>query len=111
MSPRILKLHHPTGHPYWQKDEFKVELPDGQMINPYDHIRDRFGGYRLYHDKVGVWAQYCCASSGSGKYDHTGVPPVLLVNVSAYDKIEYVGQPLVMSNELTNDLSENKMKI
>jgi hypothetical protein len=29
---KILKLHHPTGHPYWQADEYKIEMPDGCYV-------------------------------------------------------------------------------
>lgn len=104
---KTLKLHHPTGHPYWQKDEYDIELPNGEMIYPEKHIEDNYGGFRVYWDDKGVWVQICLSSSGGGKRDRQGVPPTLLVSSEDYDNIEFVGEPLTISGELSNDLAEN----
>ena len=107
---RILKLHHPTGHPYWKKDEYKVELPNGEKINPENHIKDNYGGYRIYWDEKGIWVQICSKGSGYGKKDRTGMPPILLVSSIEYDKIEFVGKELIMSETLKQELAENLNK-
>jgi hypothetical protein len=102
---RTLKLHHPTGHPYWKKDEYQIELPNGQRINPERHIEDNYGGYRVYWNDEGVWVQICASGSGYGKKDRTGHPPKLLVERLEYDNIEFVGEELVMSKNLIDDIS------
>jgi len=104
---RILKLHHPTGHPYWQKDEYQIELPNGEKINPSNHIQDNYGGYRVYWDEKGIWVQICASGSGYGKVDRKHIQPKLLVSSNDYDKIEFVGNKLEMSETLKADLAEN----
>lgn len=105
---RILKLHHPKGHPYWQQGEYKIQLPDGTLINPANHITDTHGGYRVYWDESGVWVQICAAGSGFGKVDRPHIPPILLVNKSEYDQIELVGKPLKMAESLLNEINESE---
>jgi len=104
---KILKLHHPTGHLYWQKDEYEIELPNGKFINPLEHIKDNCGGYRVYWDNTGVWVQICASGSGYGKVDRTDIPPKLLVSSSEYDKIEFAGNPIEVSEELRNKFLAN----
>lgn len=104
---RILKLHHPQGHPYWQKDEYQIELPSGERINPVDYIADNYGGYRVYWNDSGVWVQICASGSGYGKVDRSNCPPKLLVSRSQYDCIEFVGVKKEMSQTLLSDLAEN----
>jgi hypothetical protein len=104
---RTLKLHHPTGHPYWQQDEYQIELPNGKRINPAHHIEDTYGGYRVYWNNEGVWVQICASGSGYGKKDRTGHPPKLLVERSEYDNIEFVGNAKPISETLSQDLAEN----
>ncbi len=104
---RVLKLHHPTGHPYWNQGEFKVQLPNGKFLVPTDFIGEAFGGYRIYLDSQGVWIQKCASGSGYGKRDMKHVPPKLMVPVNQYDKIEYVGKELVMSATLQRDITDN----
>lgn len=109
MENRILKLHNPTGHPYWNRDEYKVELPNGEMLQ-IDHLYYDGGGYRIYESKEGVYLQPCICGSGYGKVDWEGMPVVLIVLKREYDKIEYVGSPLVMSEELKSDLKDNQIE-
>lgn len=104
---RVVKLHHPTGHPYWQRDEYQIELPNGEKINPGNHIQDNYGGYRVFWDEKGIWVQICASGSGYGKVDRKDIAPKLLVSSSDYDKIDFVGQKLEMSDALKADLSEN----
>jgi len=106
---KILKLHHPKGHPYWDKDEYNIELPDGKFIYPAKSLSDNFGGFRVYWNNKGVWVQKCASGSGYGKIDIKDEPPILLVDIKDYDKIEFVGHPLVMSDELKNDLQTNEI--
>lgn len=106
---KILKLHHPTGHPYWQKDEYKIELPNGEMINPANHIKDNYGGYRVYWNEKGVWVQICSCGSGYGKKDRSNSLPKLLVAKNEYDKIEFVGKELKMSETLKYDILESQL--
>lgn len=107
---RVLKLHHPTGHPYWQADEYTIELPNGQMIYPEQHLSDNLGGYRVFWNSKGVFVQQCSIGSGYGKVNRTGVPPKLLVSGDQYDAINFVGTPLEMSRNLRNDLAENRIQ-
>jgi hypothetical protein len=50
----------------------------------------------------------CGASSGTGKNDYK--EPFLIIDNSQYDDIEFVGEPLVISENLMNDLSENEIE-
>jgi len=37
---RTIKLHHPTGHPYWNEKQFSIEMPNGEMfdLTPYHTV-------------------------------------------------------------------------
>ena len=104
---RILKLHEPQGHPYWQAGEYGVELPDGSFVRPMDYMTDNYGGYRIYWNEKGVWLQQCSSGSGYGKVDRSNCPPRLVVSSNAYDKIEFVGDKKEMSDTLKQDLRES----
>lgn len=108
---RILKLHHPTGHPYWQKNEFKVELPDGKFVDLF-LLHDSPGatGYEIYVEAGDVYFHECHCSSGGGKQRIKTLEPILVVSKNDYDILEYVGEELVMSAELLSDLKENQLK-
>lgn len=103
---RVLTLHHPIGHPYWDKDEYQIEMPSGDRINPADCFEDNYGGYRVYWNDKGVWVQKCACGSGYGKVDRHDVNPVLLVSSSLYDKIEFAGAELTLSPKLKKSLAE-----
>jgi hypothetical protein len=81
-------------------EEYKIELPDGTMIDPKDHIQDRSCGYKVYWNEAGVYAHLCHSGGGYGKLLSDNDPPVLLVKREDYDEIELVGEPLVMSDPL-----------
>lgn len=104
---RILKLHHPTGHPYWQKNEFKVELPNGSFIKllPLFGRYGNLGGYEIYLQDGNVYFVECGSSSGGGKNRYG--QPKKIVDRSEYDKIEYIGKPLEISACLRNDMRAN----
>jgi len=115
---RILKLHHPTGHPYWQADEYGIELPCGKMFNLNSVPNYKFPEYawsyinklkgqchRIINKPDGIYYQICGASSGGGKTNYKD--PFKIINRDLYDKVEVVGIPLIMSNELKDDISEN----
>jgi hypothetical protein len=114
-----IKLHHPTGHPYWNKEEFKIEMPDGSFFD-LDKIEDvpeyanyllgRFStaAHKIKISQHGICYQLCGASSGTGKKDYK--EPFLIIDNSQYDDIEFVGEPLVISENLMNDLSENEIQ-
>lgn len=108
---RILRLHHPTGHAYWGACEFKVELPDGTIYDKSKHYpKDWNDGHKIKVENGGIYYQQCYCSSGGGKREATDrYPPVLMVHASEYDKIEYVGTPLTMSEELKEDLAINQL--
>lgn len=108
---RTIKLHHPTGHPYWQKNEFKVELPNGEFLDllPFYDYDPKTTGYEIYVENGNVYFHECFCSSGGGKTKCRDLNPVLIVSKKDYDVLEYVGQELIMSAELKNDLKENEL--
>ena len=104
---RVLKMHNPTGHPYWQKNEYRVQKPNGEFIN-LSNLFDRngnHGGYEIYIENGDVFFVQCGSGSGYGKV--RGKNPIKIVARNEYDKIEYIGQQLEMSACLKNDLAEN----
>lgn len=107
---KILKLHNPTGHPYWQADEYGIELPDGTFYDKSQHHPGFGGGHKIKVQPDGIYYQQCYSSSGGGKTEATDrFPAVLIVSKNQYDKIEYVGAKLEMSETLKNDLIENNI--
>ena len=111
---RTIKLHHPTGHSYWNKNKFTIELPSGKMFDlmPYhSYIGTRFpvldDDYMIEVDSNGVYYQKMISSIGSGRVRVNGKPRILIIPSKEYDSIEYVGNPLVISNTLITDLIEN----
>lgn len=108
---RVLKLHHPTGHPYWNQGEFDVELPNGEMYDLSRHSQNFGHGYKIDIKEDGIYYVLHFVGSGYGKIPCTDgrFPPIKIVDSSEYDKIEYVGEELVISEELRNDLIENKI--
>jgi len=92
---RVLKLHHPTGHPYWNQGEFILELPDDSMLNPVTLLKDNYGGsYDVYVKNGDVMLQQCACGSGYGKVRMTEIDPIVLIKQDEYDQLEYVGEPL-----------------
>ena len=109
---RILKLHHPTGHPYWQRNHYKIEMPDGSFFSPKDFFfRHNLDHYAIeYFVKPdGIYIQLFHCSSGMGK---CGIDkPVLCIASDRYDEIIYAGKPLMSSRELAADLAENGLPL
>lgn len=103
---RVLKLHHPKGHPYWAKNEFKVELPNGRFIDttPLFNHNGNYGGYEIFEKEGNIYFVQCGSSSGFGKQRHKEIKKI--VDKSEYDILEYVGEELTMSKELINEVSE-----
>src|SRR3990167_8262489 len=90
---RILKLHHPTGHPYWKKDEYRIELPDGTFYGKSKHYPNFYGGHKVLIKDEGIFYQQCYSGGGFGKVDATDrFPPVLMVSKREYDNIIFVGK-------------------
>lgn len=105
---RTLKLHYPTGHPYWNKDEYKIELPDGTFYDKSKHYRNFGGGHRVLINEKGIFYQQCYSGSGYGKIDLTDkFPPVLMLSKNEYDNIEFIGINKEISENLKNDLAKN----
>lgn len=110
---RILKLHHPTGHPYWDKDEYEIELPDGTFYNKKQHAADWEVGTGCHFVVVkpdGIYYQQCFCSTGGGKKSNE-LPPVLMVPKSQYDAIVYIGEENRMGEDLISDLKENNLPL
>lgn len=106
-NARIIKLHHPNGHPYWQRNKFKIELESGAFINCNEHSKyqgDYGEEYEISVESDGIYVQYFTCSSGLGK-SACGEKHKLL-GTTDYEKIEYVGVPLVMSPGLLASISE-----
>lgn len=96
MKPRTLILHHPIGHPYWQDQEYRIQLPDGQFYDKSQHSPKEPHGapHKILIQDDGIYYQRCGASSGAGKTDYKD--PFIIIQKSEYDIIEFVGIPLVM---------------
>lgn len=105
-APRVLKLHEPTGHPYWNEGMHKVQMPEGDFVPVHLYKADDFSSsnYRIFHDEIGVWAQFYNCGSGYGR--SAAGCPVLIVPRSSYDRIEYVGVKKEMSQTLKDNLKE-----
>jgi len=93
----ILILHHPTGHPLWQKNQFKVQINETE-IDPLIFLNSNknvtaYSKYEITIGEHGIYVQYFHCSSGSG------ITPIsdkfLLLHKATYSKIEYVGIPLL----------------
>ncbi len=114
--PRVLKLHHPTGHAYWSAGEYGVQMPNGSFYNKRQHATDipayakddekYTSPHKIEERPDGIYYIPCACGSGFGKVE-SKVAAIKIVDASEYDKVEYVGAPLVISPELQNDLTEN----
>lgn len=99
---RIVTLHHPTGHPFWQQGQYRVQLPNGEFFNfQQPHLSKYFkcagfynNDYKVYVGDEGIYYQEYSSSSGCGR--NPWGDPILIVPKSDYDKIEYAGKPLVI---------------
>jgi hypothetical protein len=105
MEKNTVKLHHPTGHPFWQRNKFKVEF-DNKFIDCWQYSKHRQGEYEITVDDKGIYVQYFWCSSGGGK--RPDGKKHLLIDSKLYNKIEYIGKPLVMSKELIQDIEEQR---
>jgi len=103
---KIVKLHHPNGHAYWQKGEYKIELPNGQFVDLSKYSSHNLYSYEVFVDRDGIWFTDCAASSGTGKIRVD--KPILILSSAEYDKIEYVGEPLLIPETLKNDLATSQ---
>lgn len=116
---RTIKLHHPTGHPYWQEGEFKIEMPDGTFFNKQQFTDEVPGwansdyceSHRIILKDDGIYYQRCGASSGTGKTNYGD--PFRIIGSDQYDLVVYVGEPLVMSEKYSENsgLSKNEMEL
>lgn len=105
---RTLRLYHPKGHPYWNAGQFNIQLPDGTFYNKKQHNEDPESEFCDSHKIIvkqdGIYFQKCAASSGSGKTAYG--TQFKIVDSTNYDRIEFVGDPLVMSENLLNEIAE-----
>lgn len=107
---RVLKLIHPTGHPYWQAGEFQIIMPDGNKYPMHEHQQNFAHGYKIEVRPDGIYYVLHFCSSGGGKVPcpvDGRYPPLKIIASSEYDKIEYVGEQLKLSDTLKADLAEN----
>jgi hypothetical protein len=103
-----IKLHHPTGHPYWQQNQFQIQINEN-FIDPYIFLHDSkkqaCSKYEIFIGEHGIYVQYFHCSSG------TGIKPIsevfLLVLKETYLKIEYVGTPLIPSGGAFYTINKN----
>lgn len=106
-----IKAHYPQGHPYWQKNEYRIEV-DGEFINhhkfnrhysntnPYWHYAN---SYEITFKSDGIYVHYCSCSSGCGKNKISDEFLLLRCNPS---DIEFVGEPLEINPSLMNEIKE-----
>lgn len=115
---RVLKLHHPTGHALWNRGEYDVELPGGKFILIAGLLKYNNGHEIWVADNGDVMLAECNCSSGGGKVryykpsdpwakDYEWAKPRVIVARADYDRLEYVGTPLEMSEALKQDLINN----
>lgn len=105
---RTVKLYHPGGHPFWQSDEYRVQKPDGSVIDVRGLMK--YGmGYKVYIRDGNIYFRECACGSGYGKKFMDHVPEILLIKKEDYDTIEYIGAQNEYGAELLNDLSENNI--
>lgn len=99
---REIRLHYPTGHPYWQKNEFKVEV-DGTFIDVFKFNKKYYiKSYEIFIEQDGVYVHYCACGSGFGKFPIS--EKFLLVKCKLSD-ITLVGEPLEIPNELRREIN------
>lgn len=106
--PGLLKLFHPKGHAYWNRNEFKVLKDTGEFVYPWKFSKYHGQNGEAFEIKVkaeGIFVQYYLCSSGLGKHPYG--EEHLLVDSSEYDEIEYIGQPLEMCDTLKKDIEDN----
>lgn len=81
-------------------------MPDGTFLDFIENVgQTQTWAYKITVEKEGIIYQRYACGSGYGK-----VPSgekKLLIRVSDYDNIEYVGKPLEISRELASDVAAN----
>jgi hypothetical protein len=103
---RTLKLHHPTGHPYWAKNEYSVQMPNGNFLDltPFFDRNGNYGGYEIFIKNGNVFFVQCDCGSGKGKVRLREVKKI--VDKTEYDKIEFAGSELTIPESLKVELAE-----
>lgn len=100
-----IKAHHPQGHPYWQKNEYRIEVDgkflDHQKFNP--NVKTRGESYEINFKSDGIYVFYCACGSGYGKIKNSD--EFLLLECNPKD-IEFVGEPLEINPSLMNEINE-----
>jgi len=106
---RILKMIYPTGHPYWNEGEFNIIMPNGDKYDMHKHRQYAGHGYKIDVRKDGVYYILHDCGSGYGKVTNDKYPPIKIISSTEYDKIQYIGNELVISDTLKKDLAENAL--
>ena len=103
---RTLKLHHPTSHPYWGKNEYGVQMPNGSFLDltPFFDHNGNYGGYEIFVKKGDVFFVQCECGSGYGKIRLKEVKKI--VDKTEYDKIDFAGIELTIPDSLKAELAE-----
>ncbi len=112
---RVLKLHYPDGHPYWNADEYKIELNGNEFdldkipLSELPKYAQFYCG-RLSNERRriilkddGLYYQLCSDSS-HGKNDYE--KPFKVLDKSEYDKVEFVGVKKGMPQSIIDDLKD-----
>jgi hypothetical protein len=110
---RVLTLHHPTGHPYWNAGEFTIEMPDGSFY-PIEKHHEAFGhGYRIDVKADGIYYVLMFCGTGYGKVEgtHDRFAPIKIISKSEYDIILYSGERLIISDTLKQNLRDELIRI
>jgi hypothetical protein len=104
---RTLTLHHPTGHPYWSKNEYTVQMPNGNFLDltPFFNFNGNYGGYEIFVKNGDVFFVQCDCGSGLGKIRIGEIKKI--IDKAEYDKIEFAGRELTIPDSLKFELAES----
>jgi hypothetical protein len=103
---RTLTLHHPTGHPYWAKNEYSVQMPDGNFLDltPFFDHNGNYGGYEIFVNDGDVFFVQCECGGGYGKTRLREVKKI--VAKTEYDILKFAGIELTIPDSLKVELAE-----
>ena len=104
---KIIKVHNPTGHPYWQKNEYKIEISDGVFLNPFEGQNDPYTRHKSYEITFlnnCAYIHFCACGSGYGKSKITNKK--VFYKLKDNEVFQFVGNPLEIPQELQNEINE-----
>lgn len=122
---RIVKLIRQGGHPYWNRNNFRVIRPDGSGVGYQDqldlypdipHYKSGENSYcamynfEIYVEPSGIYCRPYHCGSGYGKQPAASAR--LLIAASCFDYYEIHGNIMPISTEMADEIAtiENSKK-